>query len=147
MRLQLYAKSQKGYAYVPDWIQCYVENPDDPDEYILLTMDIAGTTNYDKPDLDCQTKGELVPWTYWTEDEDEYDLSDLTEEQVAPYLRAFNEALEDADEITIGISPINDYPDYNLDKFSSGKGLYEFRGENGNYKQVTFSFECETYEE
>lgn len=147
MRLQLYAKSQKGYAYVPDWIQCYVENPDDPDEYILLTMDIAGTTNYDKPDLDCQTKGELVPWTYWIEDEDEYDLSDLTEEQVAPYLRAFNEALEDADEIIVGISPINDYPDYNLDKFSGGKGLYEFRDENGDYKQVAFFFECETYEE
>lgn len=147
MRLQLYAKSQKGYAYVPDWIQCYVENPDDPNEYILLTMDIAGTTNYDKPDLDCQTKGELVPWTYWGEDEEEYDLLDLTPKQAAPYLRAFNEALEDAEEITVGISPIKDYTGYNLDKFSKGKGCYEFKDENGDYRTINFSFECETYEE
>jgi len=146
MRLQLYAKSQKGYAYVPDWIQCYVENPDDPDEYILLTMDIAGTTNYDKPDLDCQTKGELVPWTYWDEDE-EYDLSDLTAEQAEPYLLAFNKALENADDIRIGISPINNYPDYTLDRFSGGEGTYEFKDENGHYQTIDFSFDCETYEE
>lgn len=140
MRLYLYAKTKTGYT--PDWIQ--IEYADeDTNQTVELTMDIHGEIEYNTETLHVRVKGELVPWMYYT-DNDEIDLSELFEQTAKQYEELFNKYINDASNITIGFNPVTEDYDEHLtsDEFNDSQGEYHYV-ENGKQKRLAFTFDGE----
>ena len=130
MRLLLEAKSKLQRGYTPDWIRISFPDPNNPDEFAELVMDIEGSIDYVPTHLNVQVKGELVPWAYFTED-GEVDLSSLSEEHLAT-----------STDVVVGIYPCagvdEDDEDKEYDTMSEGVGEYAT-----NDIDVSFTFTCE----
>lgn len=139
MRLTLKAKSKLGRGYTPDWIRISFPDPNDPEEFAELVMDIEGSIDYIPTCLDAQVKGELIPWVYFTED-GEVDLSSLSEEEQQPYFELFEKHLATSTDIIVGIYPCKDVDeDDEYDTISEGTGEYTL----SNGTDVSFTFTCE----
>lgn len=140
MRLYLYAKTKTGYT--PDWIQIeYIDK--DTNQTVELTMDIHGEIKYNPETLNVRVKGELVPWMYYTEN-DEIDLSESSDEDAKHYEKLFNKHIDGASNITIGFYPVTeDYDEhFTSDEFNDSQGEYHYV-ENGKQKRLTFTFDGE----
>lgn len=140
MRLYLSANTKTGYT--PDWIQ--IEYADeDTNQTVELTMDIHGEIEYNTETLHVRVKGELVPWMYYT-DNDEIDLSELSEQTAKQYEELFNKYINDASNITIGFYPVTEDYDEHLtsDEFNDSQGEYHYI-ENGKLKRLVFTFNGE----
>lgn len=139
MRLTVQAESKLGRGYIPDWIRISFPDPDNPEEFAELVMDIEGSIDYIPTCLDAQVKGELIPWVYWTED-GEVDLSSLSEEEQQPYFELFEKHLATSTDIIVGIYPCKDIDeDDEYDTMSEGTGEYTL----SNGTDVSFTFTCE----
>ena len=138
MRLSLEAKSKLQRGYNPDWIRISLPDPNNPDEFAELVMDIQGSVDYVPKHLNAQVKGELVPWVYFAEDE-EVDLSSLSEEEQQPYVELFEKYLAISTDVVVGIYPCVDVDeDDEYDTMSEGAGEY-----SSNSIDVSFTFTCE----
>ena len=141
MRLLLEAKSKLQRGYTPDWIRISFPDPNNPDEFAELVMDIEGSIDYVPTHLNVQVKGELVPWAYFTED-GEVDLSSLSEEEQQPYFELFEKHLATSTDVVVGIYPCagvdEDDEDKEYDTMSEGVGEYAT-----NDIDVSFTFTCE----
>jgi hypothetical protein len=141
MRLLLEAKSKLQRGYTPDWIRISFPDPNNPDEFAELVMDIEGSIDYVPTHLNVQVKGELVPWAYFTED-GEVDLSALSEEEQQPYFELFEKHLATSTDVVVGIYPCGDVDEDDEDKeydtMSEGVGEYAT-----NDIDVSFTFTCE----
>lgn len=141
MRLTVQAKSKLGRGYTPDWIRISFPDPNDPEEFAELVMDIEGSIDYNPTCLDAQAKGELIPWAYFTED-GEVDLSSLSEEEQQPYFELFEKYLATSTDVVVGIYPCvdvdEDDEDAEYDTMSEGVGEYAT-----NDMDVSFTFTCE----
>lgn len=138
MRLLLKAESKLQRGYTPDWIRILFPDPNDPDEFAELVMDIQGSIDYVPKHLDVQVKGDLVPWVYFTED-GEVDLSSLSEEEQRPYFELFEKHLATSTDVVVGIYPCADVDeDDEHDTMSEGVGEYAT-----NDIDVSFTFTCE----
>ena len=139
MRLTLKAESKLQRGYTPDWIRISFPNPDNPEEFAELVMDIEGSIDYIPTCLDAQVKGELIPWAYFTQD-GEIDLSSLSEEEQQPYFELFEKHLATSTDIVVGIYPCVDVDeDDEYDTMSEGTGEYTL----SNGTDVSFTFTCE----
>lgn len=141
MKLYLSAKTKTGYT--PDWIQ--IEYTNDKNQMVALTMDIQGEIEYNPETLDVRVKGELLPWVYRTEN-DEIDLSDLSNRDTEKYEELFNKYITKASYITIGLYPVtddeNDYDKENSNAFKTSEGEYHYI-EDEKQKRSTFTFDGE----
>lgn len=141
MRLLLEAKSKLQRGYTPDWIRISFPDPNNPDEFAELVMDIQGAIDYVPKHLNAQVKGDLVPWVYFTED-GEVDLSSLSEEEQQPYFELFEKHLATSTDVVVGIYPCGDVDeddeDAEYDTMSEGVGEYAT-----NDIEVSFTFTCE----
>lgn len=142
MKLYLSGKTQIGYT--PDWIR--IEYFDETlNKNVELTMDIQGEIDYSTETLNVRAKGELIPWVYYTED-NEIDLSELPEKEALKYEELFNKYITKASDITIGLYPepegLNESESLVNDKFESYDGEYYYI-ENGKEKQFKFTFKAE----
>lgn len=139
MRLTLKAESKLQRGYTPDWIRISFPDPNDPEEFAELTMDIEGSIDYIPTCLDAQVKGELIPWAYFIED-GEVDLSSLSEEEQQPYFELFEKHLATSTDIIVGIYPCKDVDeDDEYDTMSEGTGEYTL----SDGTDVSFTFTCE----
>lgn len=139
MRLTVQAESKLQRGYTPDWIRISFPDPNNPEEFAELVMDIEGSIDYIPTCLDAQVKGELVPWVYFTED-GEVDLSSLSEEEQQPYFELFEKHLATSTDIIVGIYPCKDVDeDDEYDTMSEGVGEYTL----SNGTDVSFTFTCE----
>ena len=139
MRLTLKAESKLQRGYTPDWIRISFSDPNNPEEFAELVMDIEGSIDYLPTCLDAQVKGELIPWAYFTED-GEVDLSSLSEEEQQPYFELFEKHLATSTDIIVGIYPCKELDeDAEYDTMSEGVG--EYANNSGN--DVSFTFTCE----
>lgn len=142
MRLYLTADSKEQQGYTPDWIRIrFTENGQE----LELTMDITGETDYNPTNLDCCTKGQLQPWTLYS-DNRILDLDEIveTDDDFEYYLNLFNQNIETAQEIVVGLYPTDDEL-YQEDVLTNCKGEYEFVLDisKGQSKIVNFTFETE----
>ena len=142
MKLYLSGKTQIGYT--PDWIR--IEYFDETlNKNVELTMDIQGEIDYSTETLNVRAKGELIPWIYYTED-NEIDLSELPENEALKYEELFNKYITKASDITIGLYPepedLNESESLVNDKFESCSGEYYYI-ENSKEKQFKFTFKVE----
>ena len=139
MRLTLKAESKLQRGYTPDWIRISFPDPNNPDEFAELVMDIEGSMDYIPTHLNVQVKGELIPWAYFTED-GEIDLSSLSEEEQQPYFKLFEKHLATSTDIIVGIYPCKELDeDAEYDTMSEGTGEYTL----SNGTDVSFTFTCE----
>ena len=142
MRLYLTADSKEQQGYTPDWIRIrFTENGQE----LELTMDISGETDYNATTLDCRTKGQLQPWTI-ADGSQILDLGEIneTDEDFEYYLNLFNQNIETAQQIIVGLYPTDDEL-YQDDVLTNCKGEYEFVLDfnKGQSKIVNFTFETE----
>lgn len=142
MKLYLSGKTQIGYT--PDWIR--IEYFDETlNKTVELTMDIQGETDYSTETLNVRTKGELIPWVYYT-DGDEIDLSELPEKEALKYEKLFNKYITKASNITIGLYPepedFNESESLVNHEFEECQGEYYYI-ENDEEKQFKFTFKAE----
>lgn len=142
MRLYLSADSKQNQGYTPDWIRIrFKEN----EQELELTMDITGETDYNPTTVDFHTKGQLQPWTLYS-DTLHLDLDEIveTDEDFEYYLNLFNQNIETAQEIVVGLYPTDDEL-YRDDILTNCQGEYEFVFDfnKGQSKIVNFTFETE----
>ena len=142
MRLYLSTDSKENQGYTPDWIRIrFTENSQE----LELTMDITGETDYNPTTLDCQTKGQLQPWTI-ADGSQILDLGEINEtnEDFEYYLNLFNQNIETAHEIVVGLYPTDDEL-YQDDVLTNCQGEYEFVLDihKGLSETVNFTFETE----
>lgn len=142
MRLYLTADSKQNQGYTPDWIRIrFKEN----EQELELTMDITGETDYNPTTVDCRTKGQLQPWTI-ADGSQILDLGEIneTDEDFEYYLNLFNQNIETAQEIVVGLYPTDDEL-YQDDILTNCQGEYEFVFDfnKGQSKIVNFTFETE----
>lgn len=142
MRLYLSADSKQNQGYTPDWIRIrFKEN----EQELELTMDITGETDYNPTTVDCRTKGQLQPWTI-ADGSQILDLDEIveTDEDFESYLNLFNQNIETAQEIVVGLYPTDDEL-YKDDILTNCQGEYEFVFDfnKGQSKIVNFTFETE----
>lgn len=80
---------------------------------------------------------------YYT-DNDEIDLSELSEQTAKQYEELFNKYINDASNITIGFNPVTEDYDEHLtsDEFNDSQGEYHYV-ENGKQKRLAFTFDGE----
>lgn len=136
-RLYLQAKSEKRFTYTPDWVQCETKLNN---KKVLITMDLIGDTDYSLHGLDCEFKGELLPFSYWDEEGEEINLMNY-HGNMEPYINAFLEGIKSNKGILIGIYPTDDSNnEYKHDKFRECKGKIVF-----NNEEIDFDFEAEIY--
>lgn len=142
MRLYLSADSKEHQGYTPDWIRITFNNNG---QELELTMDISGETDYNATTLDCHTKGQLQPWTLYS-DNRILDLDEIveTDEDFEYYLNLFEQNIETAQEIVVGLYPTDDEL-YQDDILTNCQGEYEFVFDfnKGQSKIVNFTFETE----
>ena len=142
--MKLYLSGKTKIGYTPDWIR--IEYFDETlNKTVELTMDIQGEIDYSTETLNVRAKGELIPWIYYTED-NEIGLSELPEKEALRYEGLFNKYITKASNITIGL-----YPE--LEDFNESENLVddEFEGcqseyyyiENGEEKRFKFTFNAE----
>ena len=143
MKLYLSGKTQIGYT--PDWIR--IEYFDEAlNKTVELTMDIQGEIDYSTETLNVRAKGKLIPWVYYTED-NEIDLLELPEKEALKYEKLFNKYITKASNITIGLYPepedLNENENTTVDdKFELGIGEYYYV-ENDKEKHFKFIFKAE----
>ena len=137
MILELQANSKLNQGYVPDWIRLEIYD-EDTRLFYELTMDITGETDYAPTTLRTHTKGWLTPWTYQNGDEF-IELEDAPKNQIAKYNQLFEELIQKADTIVIGVYPVDDTDDSIEDILTDGIGCYI----NSNGLYIKFEFECE----
>lgn len=142
--MKLYLSGKTKIGYTPDWIR--IEYFDETlNKNVELTMDIQGEIDYSTETLNVRAKGELIPWVYYTED-NEIDLSELPEKEALKYEVLFNKYITKASDITIGLYPESE--DFNEsenpvdDEFESCNGEYYYI-ENGEEKRFKFTFKVE----
>ena len=108
-------------------------------------MDIQGEIDYSTETLNVRAKGELIPWVYYTED-NEIDLSELPEKEALKYEVLFNKYITKASDITIGLYPepedFNESENPVDDEFESCNGEYYYI-ESGEEKRFKFTFKVE----
>lgn len=147
MRLYLSAQTKYNIGYTPDWIQITIPKPEKPEHTLSLTMDIQGEIGYDPESVNVRVKGDLIPWALVDSESDkEKDLSDIDDEQLNYYTNLFNNNLETATEVVIGLYPIDEDKYDNLEsavKFTECEGEYEFVDKNDGYKSISFKFDVE----
>ena len=141
--MKLYLSGKTKIGYTPDWIR--IEYFDETlDKNVELTMDIQGEIDYSTETLNVRAKGELIPWVYYTED-NEIDLLELPEKETLKYEKLFNKYITKASNITIGLYPepedFNENTTVN-DKFELGIGEYYYV-ENNKEKHFKFIFKAE----
>ena len=141
MRLYLSADSKQNQGYTPDWIRIrFKEN----EQELELTMDITGETDYNPTTVDCCTKGQLQPWTLYS-DTLHLDLDEIveTDEEFEYYQNLFNQNIETAQEIVVGLYPTDEL--YQDDVLTNCKGEYAFVLDisKGLSKTVNFTFDTE----
>ena len=146
-RLYLNAKSKKKVGYTPDWIKLSLPNNEE------ITLDVRGEIDYDNDTLSCRVKGYLDPWVFIDSDGEEYDLSELSEIEIAEQYpdNKICEMFKYAKEITVGIYPANDSNDnFKLAKediLSNCSGKVEIwladKNDNGSLFEYRFAFETE----
>ena len=142
MRLYLSGKTKIGYT--PDWIR--IEYFDETlSKTVELTMDIQGESDYSTETLNVRAKGELIPWVYYTKD-NEINLSELPEKKALKYEELFNKYITKASDITIGLYPepegFNESKNPVDDEFEECQGEYYYI-ENGEEKRFKFIFKVE----
>lgn len=106
------------------------QKPEKPEHTLSLTMDIHGEIGYDPESVNVRVKGDLIPWALVDSESDkEKDLFDIDDEQLNYYTNLFNNNLETATDVVIGLYPIDEDKYDNLesaDKFTECEGEYEF---------------------
>lgn len=142
MKLYLLGKTKIGYT--PDWIR--IEYFDETlNKNVELTMDIQGEIDYSTEILHVRAKGELIPWVYYTED-NEINLLELPENEALRYEELFNKYITKASDITIGLYPepedLNENENPVNDEFESCIGEYYYF-ENNKQKHFKFTFKAE----
>lgn len=142
--MKLYLSGKTKIGYTPDWIR--IEYFDETlNKTVELTMDIQGEINYSTETLNVHAKGELIPWVYYTDD-NEINLSELPEEEALKYEELFNKYITKASDITIGLYPepedFNESENLVNDKFELGIGEYHYV-ENNKQKHFKFIFKAE----
>lgn len=142
--MKLYLSGKTKIGYTPDWIR--IEYFDETlDKNVELTMDIQGEINYSTETLNVRAKGELIPWVYYTED-NEIDLSKLPEKEALKYEKLFNKYITKTSDITIGLYPepedFNESESLVNHEFEECQGEYYYI-ENDEEKQFKFTFKAE----
>lgn len=137
MILELKATSKLNQGYVPDWIRVELHDQTTKTTH-ELTMDITGETDYAPTTLQTRTKGWFAPWTYQNGDEF-IELEDAPENQIAKYNQLFEELIQKADTIVIGVYPVDDVNYNPEDILTGGVGHYI----NADGWSMDFKFECE----
>ena len=142
--MKLYLSGKTKIGHTPDWIR--IEYFDEMlNKTVELTMDIQGEIDYSTETLNVRAKGELIPWVYYTED-NEIDLSELPEKEALKYEELFNKYITKASDITIGLYPepedFNESENLVNDKFESCNGEYYYV-ENNKQKHFKFTFKVE----
>lgn len=142
--MKLYLSGKTKIGYTPDWIR--IEYFDETlNKNVELTMDIQGEIDYSTEVLNVRAKGELIPWVYYTED-NEINLLESPEKEALKYEELFNKYITKASDITIGLHP--EPEDFNEsekpinDKFESCNGEYYYF-ENDKQKHFKFTFKAE----
>lgn len=142
--MKLYLSGKTKIGYTPDWIRIEYFN-ETLNKTVELTMDIQGEIDYSTETLNVRAKGELIPWVYYTED-NEIDLLELPEEETLKYEELFNKYITKASYITIGLYPepedFNESENPVDDKFELGIGEYYYI-ENDKEKHFKFIFKAE----
>ena len=142
--MKLYLSGKTKIGYTPDWIRIEYFN-ETLNKTVELTMDIQGEIDYSTETLNARAKGELIPWVYYTED-NEIDLLELPEEETLKYEELFNKYITKASYITIGLYPepedFNESENPVDDKFELGIGEYYYI-ENNKEKHFKFIFKAE----
>ena len=136
MILELKATSKLNQGYVPKWIRIQSYDKTTKRTY-ELTMYIMGETIYEPKTLQTYTKGWLEPRIYQKDDgpiELEYTPGNYT----AQYCQLFDELIQKADLIIVGIYPVNDINDSTEDVLTNGIGCYT----NTDGLFIKFEFEC-----
>lgn len=142
--MKLYLSGKTKIGYTPDWIR--IEYFDETlNKTVELTMDIQGEIDYSTDVLNVRAKGELIPWVYYTED-NEIDLSELPEKEALKYEELFNKYITKASDITIGLYPepedFNESESLVNHEFELGIGEYYYV-ENDKEKHFKFIFKAE----
>ena len=148
MRLYLNANSKNKIGYTPDWLRfSYNENGED----FELTLDIQGEIDYDMDCLNCQCKGDLIPWVLFNNTNGtETELYELDEDKVDEMfpIERIAKLLQIGTNFEVGIYPAND-DKTNLalakeDVLTECAGTCELYDGENEYK-VRFKFRTEIY--
>ena len=142
--MKLYLSGRTKIGYTPDWIR--IKYFDETlNKTVELIMDIQGEVDYSTETLNVRAKGKLIPWVYYTED-NEIDLSELPEKEALKYEELFNKYITKASDITIGLYPepedFNESENLVDDKFEGCQGKYYYI-ENDEEKRFKFTFKAE----
>ena len=129
--MKLYLSAETNIGYTPDWIQIeYIDS--NTNQSTELTMGIYGEINYNPDTLDVYIKGDMVPWTQFSDGE-EIDLSSLSEPE--PYVDVFNKYIAKANEITLGFYPVMEEAIPKSEVIPKGVGEYRYI-ENGKRNKL-----------
>ncbi len=143
MRLYLVAKSKNNVGYTPDWIKVQFE--EDGKAYELV-LDIQGETCYDNTCLSCRSKGELIPWSFWSEDGGDIDLYEWPEEEVEAMFsdQKVAEIICSSYHFEVGVYPTDDnFEKAEHDVLSECNGSIEIYIDEEHHYFKEFEFETE----
>ena len=137
MILELKANSKLNQGYTPDWIRLEIYD-EDTRIFYELTMDITGETSYEPNNFQTRTKGWIAPWTFYNGHE-LLELEHSTKDQIAEYCNLFENMAQQADNIIVGVYPVDDVNYNPEDILTGGVGHYT----NADGWSMDFEFECE----